>query len=73
MKMNERIRLFIKGNGWTYTSVANRAKYDLKKLSRQLNNKQPFTTDEYEQICEGLKVEPSLLYNDNFLESKKSG
>lgn len=70
MRMNDRIREYIKLNGWTYTIVADRANYNLKKLSRQLCNKQPFTTDEYEKICSGLLVEPSLLYNQKFLETK---
>lgn len=70
MNMNERIRQFIKKNGWTYTFVANRANYDVKKLSRQLGNKQSITTDEYEQICKGLLVEPSLLYKEKFLETQ---
>lgn len=70
MRMNDRIRQFIKENGWTYTFVAKRANYDLKKLSRQMNNKQPITTDEYEQICKGLMIDPSLLYEKKFLETK---
>lgn len=70
MNMNKRIRQFIKDSGWSYTFVANRAEYDLKKLSRQLNNKQSITTDDYEQICKGLNVEPSFLFQEKFLETK---
>jgi transcriptional regulator with XRE-family HTH domain len=70
MEMNERIRRYIKSNGWTYTFVAKRAGYDFKKLCRQMRNQQAIDTDEYEKLCKGLLVDPTFFYEDKFLVSK---
>lgn len=71
MNVNQRIRHYIKSNGMTFTYVANRAEYDIKKFSRWMNNKQPLTVDEYEQICrKGLNVDPTLFFKEKFLDSK---
>lgn len=70
MKMYEKLKLHIKNNGWTYTFVANRADYNLNKLSRQLMGKQVITIDEYEQICKGMLVDPSFFYKKQFQDRK---
>lgn len=71
MGANERIRNYIKGNGMSYTFVANRAGIEVKKFSRFMTNRQPMTTDEYEQICEkGLQVTPALFFEQKFFETK---
>lgn len=71
MNANQRIRQYIKDNGMTFTFVAERAGFDIKKFSRLMNNKQQMTTDEYEKICiDGLRVQPSFFYETKFLEIK---
>lgn len=71
MKINERVRKYIKDNGMTFTFVADRAKIDIKKFSRFMNDKQPMTTDEYETICRiGLNVDPGIFFKEKFLDSK---
>lgn len=69
--MNQRIRRYIKDNGMTFTFVAERAGFDIKKFSRFMSNRQQMTTDEYEKICkEGLKVDPAFFYSHRFLETQ---
>lgn len=71
MKINERVRQYIKENGMTFTFVADRSKIDIKKFSRFMNDKQPMTTDEYETICrKGLNVDPGIFFKEKFLDSK---
>jgi transcriptional regulator with XRE-family HTH domain len=71
MDINLRIRKYIKKNGMSFTFVANRAGFDIKKFSRFMSNKQLMTTDEYEKVCkDGLRVDPTLFFKDEVLESK---
>ncbi|WP_028547202.1 helix-turn-helix domain-containing protein [Paenibacillus taiwanensis] len=71
MKMNENIRVYITTSGLKFTRVAEKSGFNMKKFSRFMTNKQPMTTDEYERICrEGLGVDPTFFYKNNFLDSK---
>lgn len=71
MNMNLRIRKYIKKNGMTFTFVADRSGFDIKKFSRFMSNKQPMTTEEYELICrKGLEVDPMYFYKEKVLETK---
>lgn len=71
VNMNDRIRRHIKANGMTFTSVAEKAGYDVKKFSRWMSNKQKLSVDEYEQICvKGLNVDPCIFFKEKFLEIK---
>lgn len=71
MSVNQRIRRYIKENGMTFTFVAERSGFDIKKFSRLMSNRQEMTTDEYEKICkDGLKVDPGFFYGPKFLETK---
>lgn len=71
MDINLRIREYIKKKGMSFTFVANRAGYDIKKFSRFMSNKQIMTIDEYERVCKvGLEVDPTLFFKDKFLDSK---
>lgn len=70
MGANERIRQYIEQNGITYSFVANRAGIEKSKFSRFMTCKQPMTTDEYEAICKGLRVDPAFFYGKKFLETQ---
>jgi adenine-specific DNA methylase len=65
MKVNGLIRNYIKQNGMSFSFVADRSGFNIKKFSRFMSNKQPMTTDEYEKVCkEGLRVDPAYFYKN---------
>lgn len=71
MRMNAVIRQYIVDKKLTFSSVAEKSNFDIKKFSRWMTNRQAMSTDEYERICiNGLGVNPGYFYSKNFLESK---
>lgn len=71
MNINIRIRNYIKKNGMSFSFVADRSGFNIKKFSRFMSNKQPMTTDEYEKVCkEGLLLDPTFFYKQDILDSK---
>lgn len=72
MKMNQRIRNYIKSKGITFTHVAEKSGIEIKKFSRLMTSRQPITSDEYERICKALEVDPVFFYSEKFLETKNN-
>lgn len=73
MNINLRIRNYIKKNGMSFSFVADRSGFNIKKFSRFMSNKQPMTTDEYEKVCkDGLKLDPTYFYKSDVLDSKNA-
>lgn len=73
MKVNERIRQYIESNGIKMNFVADKAGIHQKKFYRLINGDTCMGVDEYELICkEGLSLDPSYFFNQNFSENEKS-
>lgn len=69
MKVHERIRRYIESNGLKMNYVANKSSIELKRFYRIINGDSTLSADEYEQICDGLNVEPNF-FKEEFLVSK---
>ena len=63
MELNEIIRHYIKTNGIKSRFVAESSEMTQQKLSRLLNGTTKMTTEDYEKICSGLRVDPTFFYD----------
>ncbi|MCO7177052.1 helix-turn-helix domain-containing protein [Sporolactobacillus kofuensis] len=70
MKINNRIRQFIEENGLKFGFVADRSNIDDSKFSRMMTNQQAIKIDEYEKICQALKVPTAYFFDEKFLDTK---
>ena len=70
MKIHERIRRYINDNGLKMNHVAEKSSIELKRFYRIVNGDSIMSADEFECICEGLKLEPKYFFNQLFLETK---
>ena len=70
MKIHERIRRYINDNGLKMNHVAEKSSIELKRFYRIVNGDSIMSADEFECICEGLKLEPKYFFNHVFLETK---
>jgi transcriptional regulator with XRE-family HTH domain len=72
MKLHEKIKLYIESNGIKQVHVASNAGLPISKLNAILNGNRKMTADEFLDIAtNGLRVDPSIFFADNVLETKK--
>lgn len=62
MSTNERIKVYMEERGISHAFVADKAGIHKSKFSRMMNGKQSITVEDYEAICEGLRVSPTHFY-----------
>ncbi len=73
MKLHERLKKYRIKNGLKQKFVEERAGLPAKRLSAIEKGTVKLTGDEFETICiNGLKVNPSIFFTNEFLETKNN-
>lgn len=74
MKLHEKLLFYINAHGIKQTWLAEQLNISVKTLNAILRGRQRLAADMFEQICRnGLKVSPSIFFDNKFLETKKTG
>ena len=73
MELYEKVRAYRQANGITQSFVANQINMSPKTLNAIEKGRQRLQADTFELICRnGLKVDPSIFFTNEFLETKKT-
>ena len=73
MLLHEKLRAYRKANGVTQTHVAKSMQLSVKKLNAIEVGRQRLDADLFVDICvRGLKVDPTIFFNDIVLETKSN-
>lgn len=71
MKVHERLKAYRISHGIKQKYIAEQTGKSKSRISALETGRIKLTADEFEEICiRGLKVNPIIFFNDNFLETK---